>query len=57
MYEQETDPNRFPGYDGYVCQTHCGRTSTDGQPARELFRDELEFLGQLLGRDLVTEIS
>jgi hypothetical protein len=57
LYDETTDPNRFSGYDGFACRTHCGRASECGSPAAELLEDEIEFLGKLLGRDLVSEIQ
>jgi hypothetical protein len=57
LYDQDSDPNRLPGYDGFVIRTCCGRTETDGQPAAEVLREELEFLGKLIDRDLLAELS
>jgi hypothetical protein len=56
LYDEASDPNRFPGYDGFVCNTHCGRTSACGSPAAEVLKDELDFLGRLLDRDLGSEV-
>jgi hypothetical protein len=55
LYDETTDPERLPGYDGFVCRTHCGRTAADGTPAAELLREELAFLGRLIARDLLAE--
>jgi hypothetical protein len=38
---------------GWTSETHCGRTEPCGRPAREVLRAELEFLGGILGRDLL----
>jgi hypothetical protein len=57
LYDEASDPNRLPGYDGFVCNTHCGRTSACGAPAAQVLRDELDFLGRLLGRDLGSEVQ
>jgi hypothetical protein len=55
LYDETTDPNRFPGYDGFASRTHCGRISKGGVPAAELLAEEIEFLGKILDRDLVSE--
>lgn len=57
LYSEETDPQRFPDYDGFVCRTHCGRTSDGGEPAWRVLREELQELGAIGGRDLVGEIE
>lgn len=49
----ETDP--YPG--GFASQTHCGRTEPCGRPAAEVLRPELEFLGAVLGRDLLRDAA
>ncbi len=51
----ETDPFRFPGYDGFVSQIFCGKTCLRGEPAAAVLREELRFLSQIVGRDLVNE--
>jgi hypothetical protein len=56
LYDETTDPNRFPGYDGFACRTHCGRASECGSPAVELLEDEIKYLGKMLDRDLASEI-
>jgi hypothetical protein len=56
LYDEATDPDVFPGYDGFVCRTHCGRTSPCGESAARLLSEELQFLGKLLDRDLVNEV-
>lgn len=50
--DENTDP--YPG--GFASQTHCGRSEACGSPARQVLAPELEFLGQVLGRDLLGEI-
>ena len=57
LYDETTDPFKFPDYDGFVTKTHCGRTYESGTPAAEVLRPEIEFLGKLLNRDLLTEID
>jgi hypothetical protein len=57
LYDEDSDPNKLPGYDGFVTRTCCGQTETDGLPAAEILREELEFLGKLIGRDLLSELS
>jgi hypothetical protein len=57
LYDEATDPFKFPDYDGFVSKTHCGRTSDCGAPAAEVLRQELDFLGKLLDRDLLAEMN
>ena len=57
LYDYSTDPFRFPDYDGFISCTFCGRTSEGGRPAVEVLKPELEFLGQLLDRDLISELA
>ena len=57
LYDETTDPNRLPNYDGFVIRTHCGRTETCGHPAAEVLREELEYLGKLLDRDILAEVQ
>jgi hypothetical protein len=57
LYDDETDPLRFSHYDGFVSRTFCGRTCDRGLVAAEVLKPELEFLGRLVGRDLVAEAS
>jgi len=46
---EETDPQRFPDYDGFACRTHCGRRCESGRPAREILSEELGVLKGLAG--------
>ena len=32
LYDEDSDPNKIPGYDGFVVRTHCGRTEPRGGP-------------------------
>ena len=57
LYDYTSDPFRFPDYDGFVSCTSCGQTSPCGLPAAEVLKPELEFLGQLLHRDLINEVN
>jgi len=57
LYDEKSDPNKLPNYDGFVVQTYCGRTETCGRPAAEVLREELEFLSKLLDRDLLSEVE
>lgn len=57
LYDETNDPNRLPGYDGFVTRTFCGRTEPNGRPAVEALQEELTFLGKLLDRDLLSEIQ
>ena len=49
LHDRASDP--YPG--GWTSETHCGRTEPCGLPARDTLRAELEFLGGILGRDLL----
>jgi len=44
---EETDPQRFEGYDGFACRTHCGRRREGGKAAREVLAVELGALRAL----------
>jgi hypothetical protein len=57
LYSDETDPQRYPDYDGFVCRTHCGRLQEAGEPAWQVLRWEIETLGEIGGRDLIAEIE
>jgi hypothetical protein len=57
LYDEATDPFKFPDYDGFVSKTPCGRTSDCGTPAADVLRQELDFLGKLLDRDLLAEMN
>ena len=56
LYDETSDPNRYPDYDGFVCRTFCGRTAEDGCAAADLLQEELRYLGWILGRDLLAEL-
>jgi hypothetical protein len=57
LFDKETDPFIFPGYNGFISQTFCGRTSECGLPAVEVLEPELTFLGEILNRDLIKEAA
>lgn len=57
LYNRETDPNNLPNFDGYASQTHCGRVIECESPALRVLREELDYLGQIINRDLVNEIE
>jgi hypothetical protein len=57
LYDETTDPNKLSDYDGFVIRTLCGRTESCGHPAGEVLKEELEYLGKLLGRDLLSEVD
>jgi hypothetical protein len=57
LHNEENDPQRFPDYDGFVCRTPCGKTCEGGEPAWKVLEEELRFLGELGGRDLIGEIE
>lgn len=56
VYGPEDDPTIYDDYPGFNTVTHCGRPDLNGQPAYEVLRDELDFLGQIVGRDFHTEL-
>lgn len=55
LHDELSDPHRSEGYRGFTSQTHCGRTAPCGQPAFGVLHEELRFLGEILGRDLLAE--
>jgi hypothetical protein len=57
LHDENSDPQRFDDYDGFVCRTHCGRTASDGEPAWRVLREELAILGEIGDRDLIAEIE
>ncbi|MDF1850062.1 MAG: DUF3109 family protein [Verrucomicrobiales bacterium] len=52
----ETDPQRYEDYDGFSCRTHCGRREEQGEAAWKVLQDELEVLGKIGNRDLISEL-
>jgi hypothetical protein len=57
LHSDRTDPYRFPGYDGFVSRIFCGRTCPGGAPASVVLAEELAFLSQIVGRDLLVEAT
>mgnify|MGYP003641018665 CR=1 FL=1 len=57
LYSDQSDPQRYDDYDGFVCRTHCGRTCEGGEPAWRVLEMELRALGEIGGRDIVAEIE
>ncbi len=57
LHSHRTDPYRFPGYDGFVSRIFCGRTCPGGAPASVVLAEELAFLSQIVGRDLLVEAT
>ena len=55
--DETNDPSRYEAYKGFVSYTGCGQTCADGAPAAEVFTDELRYLGDLIGRDLIAEVN
>jgi hypothetical protein len=55
LFDETTDPFRYPDYDGFASRTFCGRAAPLGRPTYEVLRPELEFLGRILGRDLTSQ--
>ena len=54
VHDDASDPFRWPGYDGFVSRSFCGKRCESGPPASETLREELEFLGRIIRRDLVS---
>jgi hypothetical protein len=57
LYDEESDPNKLPNYDGFVSLTFCGRTDVCGHAASEVLEEELSYLGKLVDRDFVSELQ
>ncbi len=57
LYDEASDPHSYPGYDGFVTQTFCGRTASGGCPAAALLEEEIAYLSAISGRDLVAELQ
>lgn len=53
--DELSDPYREGDGGGFSSQTFCGRTEPCGRPAHQVLRPELDFLGAILGRDLLAE--
>ena len=56
LFSAETDRNNIGDYRGYGSRTFCGRTVAQGIPAFEALSAELNWLGGIIGRDLIGEI-
>ena len=54
---REDDPAEGVGYPGFASCTTCGKEDGEGEPAWKILRAELQFLGEIGGRDLVGELS
>jgi hypothetical protein len=57
LFDRMTDPFIYPDYPGFISRTFCGRTDEKGVPASELLTPELEYLGEILNRDLIGELA
>jgi len=57
LYDETSDPNILPDYPGFVIRTFCGRTEELGRPAAEVLSEEIDYLGKLLNRDLLSELQ
>jgi hypothetical protein len=55
LEDEHSDPCRLAHYDGFIARTGCGRTAPQGQAAREVLREELDFMGRIVRRDLYAE--
>jgi hypothetical protein len=55
--DERTD--RLPDIEdeGFTTETFCGRTEPCGRPAREVLREEIDFLSRIAGRDLGAELD
>ncbi len=56
LRHEDNDPQRRDEYPGFVCHTHCGRTSDSGEPAYRVLQTELQHLGEIGERDVLGEI-
>ena len=59
LYSEKNDPHTFDDYPGFGSKTHCGRTCTqpEAAPAYKVLSEELKYLGEISGRNLIAEIS
>ena len=57
IYDDTNNPSSNQEYNDFVMATRCGGTCTDGRPAIEVFAEELRYLGDILGRDLIAEVT
>ena len=57
VHDDRVHPSASPAYNDFVVTTKCGRTQPDGRPAVEALAEELRYLGQILGRDLIAEVT
>ncbi len=55
IFDETNDPSRYEAYKGFVTHTRCGQTCAEGKSAIEVFADELRYLGDIVGRDLIAE--
>jgi hypothetical protein len=55
LHDAASDPFRISGYPGFVSRTFCATAIQSRPPAFETLREELAFLGTILGRNLVAE--
>ena len=57
LHDRDSDPQRFPDYDGFASRTPCGALpATGGRPAWKVLAAEISRLGEIGGRDLLGEI-
>lgn len=57
VYTKENDPLKEEGYHGFTGWTPCGKCRAEGLTGTETFSPELKFLGSIIGRDLIGELS
>jgi hypothetical protein len=56
LFDEMNDPDQTPEYEGFIAHTFCGKTAACGRPAREVLEAELRCLGEIAGRDFVSEV-
>ncbi len=54
---KETDPHITATYPGFVSASPCGGVCKKGPPASETLKEEVDFLGKIIGRNLLAEIK
>lgn len=57
LFDKITDPFVYTDYPGFISHTFCGRTDACGEAASKLLAPELDYLGKILDRDLLGELS
>lgn len=55
LHDRQSDPQNLTDYPGFISQTHCGRADACGEPAFEVLGEEIAALGEIAGRDLLSD--